>query len=218
MVEVHILNFNIRGLMNKTRRLKISNYLKRLSTDIILIQEARVLNKGQGEWKMDWGFGEVCINPLKINSGGQINLIKNRYQWLSHEAISQDRLILRLFDQNIKMWNIHSPNDPRDQAQYFRILQEKLHNEQTEGHAIVVDFRLVLNTHIDKSGGMKVIVVRVSSPFNNVMRACRSLKIISHGDVMDVSKEFWDVLWDKLVDTLNYSKVHGELALSQRRW
>ena len=84
--------------------------------------------------------------------------MKNRYEVLSHEAVIQGRcqkLILRLFDQKIKLWNINSLNDPRDQVQYFRTLQEKLHNNQTEGHTIVAgDFHLVLNTHIDKSGGI----------------------------------------------------------------
>ena len=96
MVEVNILTFNVRGLRNKTKRLKIFNYLKKFSADIILIQEAHVLSNDQGEWKTDWGLGEVYINPLKDNSGGQIILFKKK-----HIKCSRTKLLFKVDVKNL---------------------------------------------------------------------------------------------------------------------
>ena len=55
MNRVNLLCINVRGLRDTCKRNRIFNYLSKFKSDIILLQEAHVLQADYARWKSDWG-------------------------------------------------------------------------------------------------------------------------------------------------------------------
>ena len=83
--SINLLTLNVRDLRDKTKRFRILNYLEQIDADVIISQEAHVVESDLEEWKKDFGRGHIYINPLDTKSSGQIIILKENREIISHE-------------------------------------------------------------------------------------------------------------------------------------
>ena len=146
MDDLRVLSFNVRGLRDFGKRSRIFSYIKKFKADVILIQEAHVLESDINSWKLSWGQGDMYINPFTERSAGQIIMLNEKYKVLSHEIIEQGRCHLLCFKKQeviVNIINIYAPNKDLEQVEFYKLLQTKLNLMHLKGVTIIGgDFNL----------------------------------------------------------------------------
>ena len=69
-VSCKFLSVNIRGLRDKSKRLKVFNWVKEIKSDVILFQETFSLEENENEWTRDWEGRQVIFSHGTIHSRG----------------------------------------------------------------------------------------------------------------------------------------------------
>ena len=158
MSEIQILSLNVRGLRDSSKRAKVFSYLNRFKADVFFIQEAHVVASDYDLWKSNWGKGGVVFNPFNERSAGQVILLKNKEDIISHEIIVEGRcqmLKIKRFESIITLVNVYAPNKDEEQIIFYRTVQQHLINKPIEDYMIIGgDFNLVLDNQKDKMGGI----------------------------------------------------------------
>ena len=113
---------------------KIFSSLNKFRANIIILQECHVLPEDYDLWRANWGKGDIFINPLSERSAGQMILFNDQYKVTSHEIVISGRcqkLEFQYRNKHITLLNVYAPNTDKDQVDFYRILQEKLHNKES---------------------------------------------------------------------------------------
>ena len=72
------LSVKIRGLRDKSKRLKVFNWVKEIKSDITLFQETFSVEENENEWTRDWEGGQVIFSHgTKHSRGCLITVNKN---------------------------------------------------------------------------------------------------------------------------------------------
>ena len=69
MAELNICTFNVKGLANRSKRLRIFEWLKQQHFNTCILQELHCKNENVTEWKTQWG-GDVYLSGDSSNSRG----------------------------------------------------------------------------------------------------------------------------------------------------
>ena len=158
MSELQVLSLNVRGLRETTKRIKVFNYLNKFKADVIFIQEAHVVASDYDLWKSNWGRGGIVYNPFTERSAGQMILLRNKEDIISHDIIVEGRcqiLKIKKLGSVITLVNVYAPNKDEEQIIFYRNIQQHLINKPIEDYLIIGgDFNLVLDNQKDKLGGI----------------------------------------------------------------
>ena len=68
-MEVKCCSYNVRGLLNETKRTQMFSWLKTQPYDFYLLQETRLMAKHNEIWENEWG-GKAFFSGTKSNSEG----------------------------------------------------------------------------------------------------------------------------------------------------
>ena len=80
MGEFKCLSYNVKGVRNKEKRIKIFNFCKdKGKSGIILLQETHSIKKDVAKWKNEWG-GDLYLNHGSSNSRGTLIAFPNGFE------------------------------------------------------------------------------------------------------------------------------------------
>ena len=65
MAELDICTFNVKGLVSRSKRLRIFEWLKQQHFNICILQELHCKKENVTEWKTQWG-GDVTVVTAQI--------------------------------------------------------------------------------------------------------------------------------------------------------
>ena len=156
MNSIKIGSFNVRGIHNQEKRLKIFKYLKETNFGAVLLQETHSTIKDESLWQTQWG-GKIVFSHGTSQSKGVTTLFKNKVNFKVNYPGNQDkhgRLVsveIIVEGKKFRIFNIYAPNE--DSPSFFYDLGELLHAARDEAFIIGGDFNLVLDVKKDKYGG-----------------------------------------------------------------
>ena len=127
MDKIQILSLNVRGMRDPVKRSKIFSYISKFKSDIILLQEAHVLQEDYERWTKDWGKGDIYLNCFNTQSAGQIIMLAKNENVVKHEILVEGRchiLEIKRGESSITLMNIYAPNKDTDQIIFYRKINE----------------------------------------------------------------------------------------------
>ena len=177
-----ICSFNVRGIGQKTKRKQIFNFLEKKQFKICLLQETHSKPDLESLWKLECKH-HIFFSGRSSNSGGVCILVENSLQFklIYHKEIIPGKiqaLKVNIDDHDIVLINVYGPNN--DDASFFETLYDFLGENDEEEYIIGGDFNTVLNSNLDKFGGIK-----------GTHQKCRD-KIIASIDNFDLA-DIWRV-------------------------
>ena len=157
----NFITYNVKGLQQKNKRIKIFNYLKEnLKNGCALLQETHSDNKNEKKWASDWR-GKLYQNHGERNSRGVAIGFSENFDFteLRYEQDNCGRLQLLSFKHNDKLFlliNIYNNNTESEQVETLKRLDILLGNfDDVINHTIIMggDWNFILDADLDASGG-----------------------------------------------------------------
>ena len=154
-MEIKCCSYNVRGLLNKTKRTQMFSWLKAQPYDFYLLQETHLMSKHYEIWEKEWG-GKAFFSGTKSNSEGicilfkpNINIIVNKYEDIFNGRMQS--VDVTVDDKDITIINVYGPN--KDDASFFDILEDYILSNDEKSFIMGGDFNTVLNVDLDKKNG-----------------------------------------------------------------
>ena len=152
-----ICSFNVRGLGQKTKRKQIFNFLEKKQFKICFLQETHSKPEVETSWTSD-SKQRIFFSGRSSTSGGICIIVNKSLQFklIYHKEIIPGKiqaLKLNIDDHNVILVNVYGPNN--DDGSFFDSLYEFLGENDDEEYIIGGDFNTVINSNIDKFGGIK---------------------------------------------------------------
>ena len=129
--EVALLSLNVRGLNDRSKRLKLFHWVKNLNIDIVMFQETYSYETCENDWMNDWGTKNAFFSHGTNHSKGCLTIINSRVdiKVLNTQLDTKGRYIileLEINDEKYTVSNIYAPNDISYKDKYFNELKEIL--------------------------------------------------------------------------------------------
>ena len=164
------ISVNVRGLNSDEKRIKIYEWLKDISIDIIFLQETHFIEKYQFKYDARWpGESYHCYSDSTHSRGVFILFRKDiPIEVLSvHRSNDGRKLLLNVKheDNILSIVNIYAPNNESDRINFFKRLQSFINNYSMNVENIIIcgDFNCVLSKERDKSSAcLKKLVKNVN--------------------------------------------------------
>ena len=154
-MEIRCCSYNVRGLLNKTKRTQMFSWLKTQPYDIYLLQETHLMAKQYEIWEDEWG-GKAFFSGSKSNSEGicilfkpQLDVKVNNYMDILSGRLQSVDVIVN--DKDLTVINVYGPN--KDDTSFFDILEDYILNNDEKSFIVGGDFNTVLNADKDKKNG-----------------------------------------------------------------
>ena len=152
-----ILTLNCKGLRHVAKRRSMFQYLKAKKADIILLQETHMQESDVTLWEQEWEAGNICPNPGKSNSAGQMvmtikpmTIVENKI----HEAGRLQEVIITDNNNTLRIFNIYGHNKEQLRIPLLKILDNALSvRKESDFTCIGGDFNIYLSNLLDKQGG-----------------------------------------------------------------
>jgi len=185
MDDFAVVTYNVKGLRQKSKRVKIFNFLKtKVPCGIMMLQETHCVDSDLEEWSNELNCN-VFLNSGTSNSRGTlIAFTKNLNARIIHKYKDENgRLQLISFDINNKKFlviNIYNENIEKDQIVLLDKLIDVLENlpDLADRHLIIGgDWNFILDKNIDALGG---------SPQLKLASISKLLKIKEKFDLTDI--------------------------------
>lgn len=153
MASCQITSWNVKGLRSPIKRMKILRHLKRLKSDIALLQETHLEESDFSRMQNLW-VGRVWGSASKGRKAGTLILLHKRlaYDLVSVDKNEEGRFIsvqVKLQSRKMRITNIYAPNSP--DKSYFTNLTSQVAKEVSIPHLIGWDFDSVLHNSEDRS-------------------------------------------------------------------
>jgi len=155
MGKLQIVSFNVKGIKDDYKRMKLFKWCTKKNFDIICIQEAHCEESTIEKWKMEWK-GDIIASYGTHNSRGTCILLK---EGMDHEIVSKNchkfgryvALNIKLGNEMYKVASYYGPNsdDPTTLTELIEIVR----NMEGENTIICGDFNFVMDLTLDKKGG-----------------------------------------------------------------
>ena len=151
--EFTLLSLNVRGLNDRSKRLKLFNWVKSMNVDIVMFQESYSSEASEIEWQNDWGTKSLFFSHGTNHSKGCLTLFNNKLdvKVLNKVSCENGRHIILQVEINGDKYllaNIYSPNVTKHKENYFSELKEILLSLQsTENTNLIIggDWNTVLS-------------------------------------------------------------------------
>ncbi len=122
---VCLLNLNVRGLRNRRKRYNIFKNVKKLSCDIVCLQETYIIDNDKEKWQKEWG-GPMFYCEGSNHSKGNIVLINKNFEVKDlHVCQNSDRILCLEFshlDENYMCICVYAPNEKISKIKFFHAL------------------------------------------------------------------------------------------------
>ena len=177
--NLNIISYNVKGLQQKNKRIKIYNYLQdKIGAGIILLQETHSTEKDAKKWEMEWKGreGKLLLNHGSSNSRGvAIGFTKNiNCKVLKYEKDEKGRAQLLSFNHNEKLFlliNIYNHNTETEQVCMIRTVDNLLKKfSNLNDHNLIIggDWNFILDKKLDATGGNPTLKLRSIAEFSKV--------------------------------------------------
>ena len=113
--QLVVSSVNCRGLQELTKRIDVLDYLNRLQSNIICLQDTHWTDKDMRHIKSVWN-NEIIIHGIRTNARGVAILLKNNFEFeiLSQSSDEEGNLLvldLKIAnDFTIRIINLYAPN------------------------------------------------------------------------------------------------------------
>jgi exonuclease III len=153
-----IVSVNVRGLRNKTKRLRVFNWLKDKQADIVYLQETYSCRTDTEQWKNEWNW-DIYLSNGTTNSRGTAILIKKGINTEIKEFISdpEGRYVFlkgSFNEKKIALLNYYGPTKDKPQQQIEALDNIKpIINDNMDQLIWGGDMNTTLDPWLDKQGG-----------------------------------------------------------------
>ena len=152
-----ICSFNVRGLGQIKKRRNVFNFLEKNNFDICFLQETHSKLEVEPLWTRE-SNQHMYFSGRSSASGGVCFIVKRslHFNLIYHKEIIPGKiqaLKLNIDDKDIVFLNIYGPNN--DDAAFFETLYDFLGENDEEQFIIGGDFNTVLDSNLDKFGGIE---------------------------------------------------------------
>ena len=182
------MSYNTKGIGIRKKRCKVFHMCKKHNPDILLLQETHSRKKQEKVWHKDWGT-KIYYSHGDYNARGVCICLKGGLNHKVHDCKIDEN------DIRYTIVNIYAPNE--DDVGFFDEVFDMVGNFGNENVIIAGDFNFVLNSKIDKKGGL-----------SKTHESCKHklLEYMKNGDMVDVWRtefpENFTYMWK------SYSKPH----------
>ena len=152
--------FNVKGLGNYVKRIKLNNWILEEKLDVIFLQETHSTKEEEDGWNKDWDSKKVFYSHGTTNSKGVIIMIRKELEFevIKSQGDDEGRYIIldaRIQGSNFILLNIYAPNDEVGQVNLWKDIRENLRKLSLIGKKILIggDLNVSLNISMDKYGG-----------------------------------------------------------------
>ena len=158
---VKVCSYNVKGLGNKEKRRIIFQWLKDNKVDICLIQEDHYTSTFKETWAKDWD-GDMYFSGNNSRSMGVGILLNNtlNIKVKSSIEITEGRILVLnagLNEKEITLINVYGPN--KDDITFLQKIETFCNENENENYILGGDFNLVIDPDLDKSGGIKILIL-----------------------------------------------------------
>ena len=154
-MDTRLCTINVRGLVNKTKRDQIFQWLKVHKYEIRLLQETHLTSSNETIWKNEWK-GPCYFSGNSSNKAGVCILVDPNLNCniIQHTDIVPGRLQaleISINEKKVIILNLYGPNT--DDITVFNNLLTYLNNNSDKSFIIGGDFNTVMDCAIDKKNG-----------------------------------------------------------------
>ena len=93
MNHMKILSFNVRGIRNRLKRMRVFNTLKKNRFDVVCLQETYITKNDYEHWRREWG-GDLIFYEGTNHGRGQIILLRKDFPFEYTIDTLEDRIIV----------------------------------------------------------------------------------------------------------------------------
>ena len=159
--NINFLTYNVKGLQQKQKRVKIYNYVKeKVKHGCVLLQETHSSDNDQQSWETEWGEKLYQNHGTSNSRGVSIGFTKNfDYTELKYEQDICGRLQLLSFKHEEDLFliiNLYNNNNEGEQVDTLKKLELLLSQfDNILEHKIIIggDWNFIQNVNLDALGG-----------------------------------------------------------------
>lgn len=157
--NITFISWNVRGVNNPVKRGKVLSHLKKLTPDIIFLQETHLKDKFHIRLKCRW-IESVYHSSFPAKARGTAIMIKKSIPFVHKNTISDKDgryliVIGELFSIPLTLLNIYAPN--MDNPSFFKKVMTLIPDMSQTNLIIGGDFNCVLDPYLDRSSTTKQI-------------------------------------------------------------
>lgn len=150
---MRITSWNVKGLRFSIKRIKILRHLKRLKTDIALLQETHLTHSDYHRMQKLWVGSVLGSDAVGCKAGVIILIHKNLpCKVISSNAYNQGRFLtihVQIGDRDLLISNVYAPNNPW--KLFLGDLSLRLIQHPLTPHVVGGDFNSTLHMTEDRS-------------------------------------------------------------------
>ena len=179
---------NVNGLQQKTKRIKIFNYVKeKVFKGIVMLQETHSSIKDVKQWENEWD-GDILQNHGTSNSRGVLIAFTKDFEKkiLKYERDENGRIQVLSFEYNKECYllvNIYNPNTESEQVKTLKQIDTILQKfDNIHEHNIIIggDWNFILDKDLDARGGnplLKLKSIAELTKLKNMYELCDIFRI-----------------------------------------
>ena len=171
--KIKIASINIHGLRNRIKRRTFFTYLKRLSFDIVCIQESYITEADKNAWEKEWG-GTLFHTSATHHSMGQVILIKKNFPYQVQPVLKTERILtikILFEDHDLHITNIYAPTESNKKRDFFHTLRNHVCAFDNTNQFVCGDFNCVQDNKQDIVSGAEHPIRDVNA-FNAFITEC----------------------------------------------
>ena len=155
MSKIKIASINIHGLRNRIKRKTFFAHIRKLSYDIICIQESYITDADTDLWEREWG-GSLFYTAVTHHSMGQIILIKKNFPFQVEPLFKSDRILtikISFNDHDLHVTNVYAPTASGEKRNFLNELRNYIHSLENSDQLVCGDFNCVRDNKKDIISG-----------------------------------------------------------------
>lgn len=169
-----MVSWNVRGLNNPIKRNKIFSHLSKLHSQIVYLQETKLLNKDHSRL-LRGGFTQCFHSNFNCKSRGAVIIIHRDVHYVETKTITDKngRFVItqgKLFNRPVVLANVYGPN--WDNASFFTTLFSILPDLHSHDLILAGDLNCTLDPALDRSSSKVTSPSKSALCINEFLRAC----------------------------------------------
>lgn len=172
--RVNIISWNVKGLNNKVKSVRVFSKLNKLKPNICFLQETHLKISCQKSLQRSW-VGQVFHSGFNNKARGTAILINKNTQFKPSNIISDPngRYVIVpgiLYNSQVTLVSVYAPN--WDNPDFFTTLFSKLPDLNLYQLIMGGDFNCILNTVLDRSSPKSTLQSQSSKTINSFLELC----------------------------------------------
>ena len=156
-MSIKVCTFNVKGLIDSSKRQQLFHWLKLNKYSICLLQELHCEETSINLWKKEWG-DELFLSGNSRNSTGVGILINSNFTYdiQEYNDIIKGRmqyLKLNICEKDYIFLNVYAPNNETDNLNFLSKIEDFVISNESNTLIIGGDFNNVIDINYDKKHG-----------------------------------------------------------------